>query len=89
MVQQRPFGEMRVAWGRQTHFTGRNGYLKCNGVQFTPLQHNNSVLMLAVNSRGDVARCDIEIPAEALPELIETLQKLKEQNDAAASKLSA
>lgn len=89
MVQQAPFGEINVRWNRQTHFTGRNGYLKCNGVQFLPLAHNNSVMLLAINSRGDVARCDVEIPNEAIPELIESLQQLKERNDATASKLSA
>lgn len=91
MVMVAEYGEVQVRWERQTNFTGRNGYMKCSGVNFCPLAHNDSLLLLAITSRGNVARCDIEIPNEAIPELIEALQKLQEQGktNADASKLSA
>ena len=65
-----------VIWVRTTRFTGRNGNFNCSGVEFLPLDHNQSVLMPALTGRGDVARCDIEIPLEAIPELIAKLQAL-------------
>ncbi len=39
-------------------------------------REGKSVLMSALTGRGDVARCDIEIPLEAVPELIAKLQAL-------------
>jgi hypothetical protein len=65
-----------VTWKRTTNFTGRNGYFKCSGVELMPLAHNSSVMVSALTGRGDVARCDIEIPMEAIPEVIAKLQAL-------------
>jgi hypothetical protein len=64
-----------VRWDRTTNFTGRNGYFKCSGVEY-PLDHNKVVLLSALTGRGEVARCDIEIPLEAVPALIAKLQAL-------------
>jgi hypothetical protein len=66
----------KVTWKRMTNFTGRNGYFKCSGVELLPLAHNRSVMVSALTGRGDVARCDIEIPVEAIPALIGKLQAL-------------
>jgi hypothetical protein len=66
----------QVTWGRTTNFTGRNGYAKCNGLDIQPLDHNESVLLAPLTSRGVVGRCDIEVPLEALPEVIAKLQAL-------------
>ena len=65
-----------VTWERLTKFTGRNGNFNCSGVELLPLEHNNSVLVSALTGRGDVARCDIEIPLEAVHDLIAKLQAL-------------
>ncbi len=65
-----------TTWARTTKFTGRNGKFKCSGVEFLPLDHNKTVLIFALTGRGDVARCDIEIPLEAVPEVIAKLQAL-------------
>jgi hypothetical protein len=65
-----------ATWARMTKFTGRNGNFNCSGVEFLPLDHNKSVLVSALTGRGDVARCDIEIPLEAIPEVITKLQAL-------------
>lgn len=63
-------------WKRMTKFTGRNGNFNCSGLEFLPLDHNMSVLVSALTGRGDVARCDIEIPMEAISEVIAKLQAL-------------
>ena len=65
-----------VTWERTTKFTGRNGNFNCSGVELLPLDHNKSVLVSALTGRGDVARCDIEVPLEAVRELIAKLQAL-------------
>jgi hypothetical protein len=65
-----------ATWERKTRFTGRNGNFKCSGVELYPLEHNKSVLVSALTGRGDVARCDIEIPLEAVPGVIAKLQAL-------------
>jgi hypothetical protein len=65
-----------TTWVRTMTFTGRNGNFNCSGVEFLPLDHNQSILISALTGRGDVARCDIEIPLEAVPELIAKLQSL-------------
>ena len=56
-----------IKWKRKTKFTGRNGHFCCSGVELLPLEHNDSVMVSALTGRGDVARCDIEIPLEAVP----------------------
>jgi len=65
-----------VRWDRTTNFTGRNGYFKCSGIELVPLDHNSSVMVSALTGRGDVARCDIEIPLEAVPDVIAKLQAM-------------
>ena len=65
-----------VTWERLTKFTGRNGNFNCSGVELLPLEHNNSVLVSALTGRGEVARCDIEIPLEAVHDLIAKLNAL-------------
>lgn len=65
-----------VNWRRTTRFTGRNGNFRCSGIEVVPLEHNNSLMVSALTGRGDVARCDIEIPMEAVPEVIAKLQAL-------------
>ena len=69
-------GTEQVKFERQTHFTGRNGYGKCNGIDLLPLDHNKSLMIAPLTSRGDVGRCDIEVPMENLPELIAKLQEI-------------
>ena len=63
-----------VQWKRITNFTGRNGYCKCSGIELMNWDHNKSVNLAALTSKGMVGRMDIEIPVEALPDLIAKLQ---------------
>jgi hypothetical protein len=70
-----------VTWSRTTNFTGRNGGCKCSGVELLSLEHNKSVMVSALTGRGDVGRCDIEIPLEALPDLIAKLELIRRHAD--------
>jgi hypothetical protein len=73
----RPMDNQQVTWkGRLTNFTGRNGWFRCGGLDIQPLEHNQSVMIAPLTSQGVVGRCDIEIPLEALPEVVAKLQAL-------------
>lgn len=67
---------LKMTWERTTNFTGRNGYAKCKGLDLQTLDHNESLLLAPLTSRGVIGRCDIEIPLESLPELVAKLQAL-------------
>ena len=81
LVYQQPKSEdnmifNQVKFARQTNFTGRNGYFACSGIEVLHLNHNNSVMLSPLTSRGVVGRCDIEVPLENVPDLIAQLQAL-------------
>ena len=65
-----------------TKYLGRNGTGKCIGVNiydYTPMnskveEHCNTIEISPINSKGDVARCSMIIPLEAIPELTAHLQ---------------
>ena len=73
--------QLQIGWNRTTNFTGRNGYMQCKGMDVLTLPGSNSVMLSPLTSRGKVGRCDIEVPIEALPQLIEALQAVKGQNE--------
>lgn len=75
--------------GPQTHFLGRNGYFKCQGVGvelMAPFKGQKIVDIVPITSRGEPGRCAIEVPIEDVPTLIKELQQMVE--DAAAGQPS-
>ena len=66
----------QVKFNKFTQATGRNGCLKCSGLDILSLDHNGTILLAPLTSKGYVARCDIEIPVEAVPELIAKLREM-------------
>lgn len=60
--------------------------MKCSGIDLLTLEHKNSVMLAPLTSRGDVGRCDIEVPLENLPELIEKLQAIQAAHSTAVRK---
>ncbi len=64
----------QIKFERTTNFTGRNGYLKCGGIDVQTLRHNRSVMLTAITSKDKIGSGDIEIPEENIPELIIALQ---------------
>lgn len=68
---------MNVLFSRQTTFLGRNGYMKCSGLDLCQGGLRDDLVLLApLTSRGHVGRCELEIQLEDLPALISGLQKL-------------
>jgi hypothetical protein len=63
-----------VQFGKITTFLGRNGRFNCSGLEL--FDYGDMVNLTALTGRGDLARCEIEIPADALPGLIEALQAI-------------
>lgn len=66
--------EEQVKFAKTTGFLGRNGYMKCSGIDLS--SSTDVVTLSPLTSRGDVGRCNIEIPLDNLPEVIAKLQRL-------------
>jgi hypothetical protein len=64
-----------LAFNRHVTFTGRNGTMKCAGVEL--MEFDDRVQISPITSKGDVGRCDIDIPKENVPALIEALAPKK------------
>jgi len=67
-----------LKFSRLTTFTGRNGTFKCAGVEL--IDYTDRVQISPVTSKGNVGRCDIDIPVEDIPALIEALQDIAREN---------
>lgn len=57
-----------------TWFLGRNGTMKCGGIEVLPIS-GGDVCLSPLTSKGAVGRCAIVVERESLAELIEVLQK--------------
>jgi hypothetical protein len=64
-----------LKFSRITNFTGRNGFMKCAGIEVMALDHSSDILLSAMTSRWAVARCDIYIPKEDVVAVCELLLK--------------
>lgn len=58
-----PASASRVSFTRLTQSLGRNGVLKTSGINMFRLDQG-IIELTPVTSRGDLARCHIEIPVE-------------------------
>jgi hypothetical protein len=68
---------MNVLFSRLTNFLGRNGYMKCSGLDLCKGGLRDDLLLLSpLTSRGHIGCCELDIPLEDLPALIAGLQKL-------------
>lgn len=59
-------------------YLGRNGYGKMYGMNTYPVKGCSDVpyvWMEPINSKGNVARCYMQIPINAIPELVDKLMK--------------
>lgn len=69
----------QIKFSKETNFTGRNGYFICSGIELMTLDHNREIMISPLTSRGTVGRCDISIPKDDIPKLIESLQQIVKQ----------
>ncbi len=71
----------RVEFQRNVHFLGRNGDGKCAGFHAEPQwsAHGDVVTIAPITSKGEVARCNMQIPIEALDDVIEALKTFKKE----------
>ncbi len=71
---------VEIKWGNATRFLGRNGPGKSCGVyvEFIPrsisINKIDTVRFTPLTSRGDPARCGVEVPGEKIGELVELLK---------------
>ena len=65
---------------RPTYFLGRNGEFKAIGIFIERIDYPNpGVTLTPQTSKGMFGRCAIKIPADAIPAVIERLQKCMEE----------
>lgn len=65
-----------VAWVQTPNIRERSGFRNYSGIKLLPLEHNDGVMMTALSRRGEMLNCDIEIPMDAIPELIKKLESM-------------
>lgn len=67
----------KIGWENSTIFTGRNGTMKCNGVELLGLGESkgetDKVMISPLTSKGAVGNCGIVVPVEAVPQMISLL----------------
>ena len=62
-----------VGWKHPTQFLGRNGSFLCNGIEV--FAERGTVSLSPITSRGLRGRCSLDVPQEAMPTLVELLQR--------------
>lgn len=67
-----------IKWDKEkgASFEGRNGMGICTGVEVWHKERENFICIQPITSRGRHARCLIDIPTEALPELFDAIKSL-------------
>lgn len=68
--------EHDIRFGTITTYLGRNGTGKCIGVNILPSLDQNNFWIAPINSKGNIARCEILIPIDAIPEIVINLNNM-------------
>ena len=65
--------DAKIKYDRNVNFIGRNGYFKASGLD---IYANESIVILQpITSKGEIGRCSIEIPIEAVAALMNILNQ--------------
>ena len=78
------FQAYKIKWDTTTRFLGRNGWGKSSGVyvelipQSISMNKIDTVRFIPLTSRGDLARCEAEVPRDKIGDLIELLKDFSE-----------
>lgn len=67
---------------RITAFKGRNGVMKCSGVEVYRGGDLSTMWLSPLTSRGVVGRCYIEVPVEDIPALIKAIREAQKYGKA-------
>jgi hypothetical protein len=74
----------QVKFSRTVKFTGRNGAFKCTGIDIFKWHYTandtSDISITPITSKGILGRCEIEVPIENLPAVIEILQNLVDEH---------
>jgi hypothetical protein len=81
---------LKVLWdNKKTYALGRNGDSKCIGIEMlgsssffendTFEERFDIVEISPLNTRGGVTQCHIDVPVESIPEIVEQLEKIYQQ----------
>lgn len=61
----------QVKFNRNVNFIGRNGAFKCIGLEIANIQ--GVIVIEPITSKGQVGRCQIEIPQESVNEVVNAI----------------
>jgi hypothetical protein len=73
-----------MKFSQPTTFLGRNGSFEASGLEINPYRTWNNHLVIVfepITSRGNIGRCNIEIPIQDIPALIAELKRFYEPNN--------
>jgi len=65
-----------IKFSRTVQSIGRNGIIKQTGISLCTDGVNKTVIIEPINSKGQIAKCFMEIPLEDVPSVIEALEKM-------------
>jgi len=71
-----------VKVGKGTTYLGRNGNGKVTGISVSKMQIGGTELIeiCPINSKGNIAQCYIQFPAQDIKEIIKALQEQADKN---------
>lgn len=67
---------------------GRNGYMRCEALDITPIKGGEQVVLTPVNSRRVLGRRHIEIQTSKIPGLIDVLSQIHSRGFVEQSRLA-
>ncbi len=68
----------QVTFSRKVKFIGRNGCFQCTGVEISNIQ--GVVTIEPITSKGEVGRCQIEIPQESVNDFVNAITTQESKN---------
>jgi len=70
-----------VNFNTTVNFQGRNGFFKCCGLELLEYDFKQCVTIAPITSKGIPGNCNIQVPYESLPDLIEALQEINHERN--------
>ena len=68
----------KISYKRTLSALGRNGHIKQSGIEVMNREdsHQGHISLSPITSKGDIGRCEIEIPIEDLQQVIDALEQV-------------
>lgn len=70
---------MQLKYNKTVSYIGRNGFGKQTGIEIQSNQAANPIQVVTlspINSKGNVARCMIDLPVDSIPAFVKELKRI-------------